>query len=501
MLRTTLALVAAAAVGVGSLHAQVDSTHTPSKATMTLPQVGDSVRGLDKRMGLLEKALSGLKGLKVSGYVQTEWEHFDQTSSSGGRALYSDARKNFVTIRRGRIKFHQKIGDAMSVTIQPDLTESGVTMKDAYLTLDLLDDDALRLDAGSFNRPNYEVELSSSVREVAERSQIVRAFSPTERDLGAMLTVRPRLGESFTPRLQLGLFNGPGVRPEIDAFKDLMGRLTATLPLGADAPVKVDVGASYYYGGIPQTGRAFIEWSDGRQIVSGETGSLGGWGNNRNYGVESQITMSILPIGTTTVRAELLSGQRATPGAAATPATVGTVKTAEGIDSIRVVPGSPAGLMAIRRQMGYYVYLVQNLGKDFQLGLRYDALDRNTDVAGTEVMSASDASSSVLAVGLDYFWRNFRLMLCYEIPRFAAGEAIQVDPATKAPVDALRDEDLKDNKTRRRLRARFFPPGGGRPLCTRAPGPWSLSMLSLLHTPPASRSECSPIFADCPYAL
>jgi hypothetical protein len=450
MQRFLLSLFVAAAMSLGVAHAQDGEEPTPTDSDteqtttpMTPEELDETVRGLGERATLIEGELEKLKAIKISGYVQAEWQHFDQTSSLGGRAFYSDARKNFFTIRRGRIKFHHKLGDVMSYTIQPDISEGGVTLKDAFMSLNFFTNDELRLDAGSFNRPNYEVELSSGARESTERSQVVRAFYPNERDLGVMLSSRLELMENFDPRIQLGVFNGPGPLREVDAIKDIIGRITFPIPIGSDSPVQIDLGASYYYGGIPQTGARIIQFADGvaDTIANPESGGMAGFGNNRNVGVESQIYLDLLPFGGTIVRGEFLTGQRATAGNTATSATIGTVKTADGRDSIRVVPGTAATPLTLRNQMGYYVYFIQNIGDDLQLVAKYDAFDRNADLEGTAVKSFAESASSVLGLGVNYFWEHFRFTLYYEMPRFAAEE--------------LGAEDAKDNKTTVRMQYRF----------------------------------------------
>jgi len=456
-----IASLAALLLSLGVVNAQESGGPSGSGAaeptTPTLEQLGDSVRELEERTTRNEDDLARLKAIRISGYVQSEWQHFDQTTSAGGRALYSDSRKNLFTIRRGRIKVQHRLGDVMSYAIQTDVTEAGVSIKDAFISMSLLPRDGLRLDAGMFNRPNFEVELSSSAREATERSQVVRAFYPGERDLGVMVSSRPELAAGFAPRLQLGIFNGPGTSREVDAIKDIAARVSVPVPLGERSPVAFDLGGSFYYGGIPQTGARVIEFADGAAdtVDNAETGGMAGFGNNRNIGVESQIRLELLPIGATVLRGELLSGQRATAGSPSTPATVGMVRTSDGRDSIRVTAGTPATPLVIRRQMGYYVYLVQNLGDDLQFVARYDFFDRNTDLAGAEVPSAGEAASSVLGIGLNYTWEKIRLTLYYEMPRFAADEAIQIDPSTRRAIDAMRNEDAKDNKTTLRLQYRF----------------------------------------------
>lgn len=476
MHRLLLVILTALSVSVNTLGAQgndessapTGDTARPTPDVPTLPdesspapmsdeEVEETVRGLNERATLLEQEVAGIKAIKIGGYVQTEWQHFDQSTSAGGRAFYSDARKNVFTVRRGRIKFQHKLGDVMSYTIQPDITEAGVSIKDAFLSLNFFTNDELRLDAGMFNRPNYEVELSSSTRESTERSQVVRAFYPGERDLGVMFSSRLEVAEGFDPRMQLGLFNGPGTRTELDAVKDIIGRLVLPLPLGSDSPVQVDLGASYYYGGIPQKGSTIQVWeNDSSMIVENtESGGMAGFGNNRNFGIEGQVYLDVLPFGGTIIRGEFLSGQRATAGASATSATVGIVKDSGGKDSIRIVPATAATPLTIRNQMGYYIYLVQNISSDFQLVAKYDRFDRNTDQSASKVVASTESAASVLGIGMNYFYENLRFTLYYEMPAFAEDEAVQIDPATRKPIDDLRNVDAKDNKTTFRIQYKF----------------------------------------------
>jgi hypothetical protein len=425
-------LLVALAMSVSVAHAQ-DSNgdrHDPKSDTTRARKTPEE---LDERTTAVEGEIAKLKAVRISGYVQTEWQHFDQRSSVGGRALYSDPRKNLFTIRRGRIKFQHKTS-TMSMVLQPDITERGVVVKDAFAEFYVVPKGELTINVGIFSRPNYEVELSSSAREATERSQVVRAFYPDERDLGVMFTTHQKLGDGFTPRLQLGIFNGVGTTPEIDPFKDIITRLTFPLPLGRESKLHVDLGASYYYGGIPQTGDSITRTVEGKNtlVLNDESGDLAGFGNRRNIGVEAQISLDLLPIGSTILRGEFLDGRRPTAGVAAVRR-----------DTLTFTPAVNARALQIRNQRGFYAYLVQNLGTGLQLVARYDMFDRNTDLAGAQVTRSDDAAVSVLGVGLNAFIENLRITAFYEMPTMATDEVV-------AGIG-----DLKDNKTTIRFQYKF----------------------------------------------
>lgn len=443
MRRLALAVLATLVVSGGMLHAQENDSETAPSQTSP-EELEETVNGLGERATLLETEVEKLKALKISGYVQAEWQQFDQTGSVGGRAFYSNANRNLFTVRRGRIKFQHRLGTLMSYTIQPDITETGVRIKDAFATINILPDDELTFNIGMFNRPNYEVELSSSARESAERSQVVRAFYPDERDLGLMFTLRESLFENFDPRLQVGIFNGPGTAAENDPLKDIIARLTFPLPLGSESPVQIDLGASFYHGGVPQTGDSIVRTVDGSKVTvaNDATGSMRGMGNKQNFNIEGQIYLDLLPIGGTIIKGEFLTGRRPTGATAATPATVGTARDSTGADIIRIIPGTAARPLQIRNQSGFYAYFIQNIGTPLQLVAKYDMFDRNTDISGTRVTALDDAAVSVLGFGAHIFYENLRITAWYEIPTFAADENRVA-------------EDIKDNKTTIRFQYKF----------------------------------------------
>ncbi|MCC7437571.1 MAG: hypothetical protein IT211_03650 [Armatimonadetes bacterium] len=442
LIRKFLVLSALAGLSIGIAHAQQEGDGTEPTSP---EEVQGDVETIKERMDLAEGTLEKLTQLKISGYIQAEWQHFDQTTSPQGRALFSDPRRNAFLIRRGRIKFQHR-SSWLTAVLYPDISERGVVLKEAYVDFGLLPDNELNITVGSFNRPNYEVEISSSNRESTERAQVTRAFYPDERDLGLMATYYPTIAESFTPKLQVGLFNGGGATAasEVDPYKDIIARLTFPLPLGAESPVQIDLGASLYHGGIPVATDSLLETVDGKTklVFNDATGDLRGLGNRKNFNVEGQIFLDLLPIGGTIIKGEVMTGSRPTAGTAATSASVGITKGSDGKDSIRIVPGAAAKPVQVRNQMGYYGYFIQNFGSSAQLALKYDYFDRNTDMEGAQVTSSGDVAVGVLGFGGSVFVGNARITLWHEIP------TTEQDSFGGA-------EDLKDNKTTVRFQYKF----------------------------------------------
>lgn len=380
--------------------------------------------------------------IDISGYIQAEWQHFDLAEDQNDRGIYSDERKNLFLIRRGRLKASHTSDEGIQGVIQIDATERGMAIKDAYLTVPLLDSSLLDVTVGLFNKPNYEVELSSRKRESPERSQVVRAFYPGERDLGFMFTSSPLRG-SFSPTLQLALFNGTGTKPEDDPYKDITARLHIPIPMGEDSDVDLAVGALYYIGGLELQDDTVVTYADGQEVLEQRdiSGSSPGYGNRSHVGLELQIGLDLLPLGTTELRGEFMFGSM--PDRSTRDVMQIESISNEG-DSIQLFDTTfvPVPTVAIRNQAGYYVTLVQELSDHLSVAAKYDVFDRNTDLSGSDVNSTDDRASSILGFGLLAEFGPVRLTGWYEIPSFAPDEARYTDGA-----GVVHAEDLKDNKT------------------------------------------------------
>ncbi|MGQ9526072.1 MAG: porin, partial [Armatimonadota bacterium] len=128
-------------------------------------------------------------------------------------------------VRRARLKASHA-GDRSSYTFQIDATEKAVELRDAYVNWKPRSN--FTLWAGQFKVPfGFEIEQSSSDREMPERAEVIRKLFPGERDRGLRVTYLP----SHKTALDLALFNGNGVvtTPDLDNHKDVVARVRHTV--------------------------------------------------------------------------------------------------------------------------------------------------------------------------------------------------------------------------------------------------------------------------------
>jgi hypothetical protein len=149
-----------------------------------LSEVNDKVSGLTERLATDEADLGKLTKIKISGYIQAQYQYFESP------ALLSTTN-NYFSIRRARVKITYEALDGIKFVLQPDFSPGALSLKDAYVVLNDRWTKTFSLTAGKFNRPNYEVEYSSSQRELPERSSVIKALYPGERAIGAKLEFNP----------------------------------------------------------------------------------------------------------------------------------------------------------------------------------------------------------------------------------------------------------------------------------------------------------------------
>jgi hypothetical protein len=72
--------------------------------------------------------------------------------------------------------------------LQPDFSTGNLALKDAYTVVKFTKiKKPVTLWIGQMNRPNYDVEYSSSSRELLERAKVTTTIYPGEREIGAKL--------------------------------------------------------------------------------------------------------------------------------------------------------------------------------------------------------------------------------------------------------------------------------------------------------------------------
>jgi len=394
-------------------------------ATAQTPSPTPSSDSVAARLTDVERLASILQGLTVNGWVQAEWQQFDQGTDQGGRAIFADQRRNLFTIRRARLRLQHTISKLAGYSFQINGNETGVSLVDAYVYAQPFSTDQLTITLGQQNRPNGEVIRSSAFRESIERAQVVRALYPNERDLGLVIGVHQEVLPGFAPQLQVGLFNGVGIAAETDPYKDIVARLVLPVMSAKESPVKLDIGGSIYHGGVPQASDTVLQSRNNEidTVLSPRQGNNPGWGNRQNFNIEAEARMDLTSLGTTTVRGEYITGRR--------PVMEGRT-------------GSQ--LLHVRNLSGFYAYFVQNIGTWGQVAAKYEGYDRNTDLAGSAVRAAADLGYTVLGFGVNIFVDKARFTLWYEMPHTATGELPLADGT--AP-------DITDNKTTVRFQYRW----------------------------------------------
>jgi hypothetical protein len=421
-----------------------------------------SSEAADSLNGKIENVKSDvdlLKRLKVTGYIQAQWQFADTagavTPYSGG--AFPIATDNRFAVRRGRIKFSYE-NELSTFVLQIDATEKGVALKDAYVAVKDPWAQFVTLTAGVFNRPfGYEIAYSSSARETPERARVTQNLFPGERDLGAMITLQPKKGTKYEwIKLDAGLFTGNGINPEFDTKKDFIGHLYFA-KANKSENIKFGAGVSYYNGGVFQ-GTKFI-YTPGEAIDVTQPGLVDSTASNKNsfakrqyIGFDAQFSIQS-PIGFTTIRGEYITGQQP----AGKNTSVSTTSLAAGKSVLDFDT-------YIRKVSGGYVYFIQNIGQTKnQLVLKYDWLDPNTKVSGTEIVSKSaagkntglgiaDIKFTTLGIGWNYrFNSQVKFMAYYEI--------VKNEETGLSPVGLNRtldtSKDLKDNVFTLRVQYKF----------------------------------------------
>ena len=391
-------------------------------AEKKVEELKSQLEGMDETVKGLETDVAGLKKIKVSGYLQINWEKSEKVSGlSTDPYDAKDYVKSRFRVRRSRVKVNYDAGSTQFV-VQGDFSNAGFELKDAYLEFQERWTKYFAVRLGVFNRPNYEVEYSSSQRESPERSSVVRALYPGERDLGAMLTFAPQ--DLFT--MQLAAFNTSyqgTYKQQNPNFGDYpyyyMALLTKSFVLG---DLGLDVGVHGRFGNIRANTTKVIASdspTSGTARVIDSTSTKVGDGVGRNwFGVEAQLYYDFF--GGMKLLGEYITGSDA--------------------NEISTTGASP-----IRKRdfSGYYVMLVKNLGTDFQFAAKYDSYNPTTKIGESVIDATSELAVSTVGLGLhNYTFPNVRLTLWYDMI------------STKTN-DRILKEDPKDNLLTFRAQYKF----------------------------------------------
>lgn len=432
--KATLAIALFALLGNTVKSQEIENTPIDTLAT--------SVQKIQESLGLMKK-------IKVSGYIQTQFQVADSNGakSYAGGDFPANTDKRFA-VRRGRFKiaYDNKL---TLYTIQVDVTEKGVGIKDAYVKITDPWTQALSLQAGVFDRPfGFEISYSSSMRETPERSRLFQTIFPDEREVGAKLTFQPPKTSQWNfLKIEGGMFNGSGPKAvDFDYQKDFIGNISIA-KTNKKENINWGIRASYYNGGWRQgTNKVYSVASDSLELTAflqdKDTANYGAIAKRQYVGFDAQISIDWLA-GMTTFRGEYIQGQQ--PGTSSTT----TSPSAQ-----------PATDTYLRNFNGYYFYFLQNIAKTKnQLVFKYDVYDPNTGAAGDDIGKSvtppsgktfgktgkSDLMYTTIGIGWVYRWdANVKITAYYDLVKNETSK--NLTGYTK---------DLKDNVFTLRIQYKF----------------------------------------------
>jgi hypothetical protein len=333
------------------------ATDEVKPATPTTEELAAKVESLGEAMTEARNSLEALNRLRVTGYILAQYVNDESSVNELNGA--ATRNKDQFSVREARVKFTYQFSPTSRFVLQPEVASSGVSLKDGYVEFT---EPWTRwhhtLTAGQFNWPfGFEIAYSSSVRELPERSRVIRTLFPSERDRGVQLS-----GAGFEERFkyEVGLVNGTGTLQTFDfnERKDFIGHVRYSLgPL--------DLGASLYRGA---------------ELVATSTNAKGLEFSKNRIGADFQWVTPIQGLG---IRGEYIAGTQ--------PPAAGSSRTK-----------SPD-------VAGWYLYAIQSIGTHHQFAVRLDQYDPNTD--------ASDDATRTLGASYIFHWdANSKMMFSYEHP-------------------------------------------------------------------------------------
>ncbi len=424
-------------------HAQDDNSKTVT--IDSLKQITDEHKmkfaDLDEKISSMDSDLSKLSKIKISGYLQTQYDMYDfqdYKSPVSGASSASPITNSFY-LRRARLKFTYETSQGIKFVLQPDFAFDKVSIKDAYVVLNDKWFNTFSLTVGQFNKLSYDVEFSSGSREFLERTRMTTTLYPNERDLGAKLEANFDTKYAFPLKFQFAIFNGNfgtgaianQVR-DIDSNKDVMARLVYSIKM-PNQGLGIDIGGHGYFGSTkvlpvavtnPVTPAVvFLDVNN-----NSFTPNVGDTLKKDWFGVETQIYYDFL--GGTSLKAEYITGTLS-----------GTTNAAQTYGAF--------GANKVREFNGFYTSFMKNIGKSNQAVFRFDMYDPNTKLSGNDVIKADDLKYTTYTFGWQYFYdENLKVVLGYTMPVNEKSDLVGGDYLSA-------NDDKKDSTFSIRLQAKF----------------------------------------------
>ena len=405
MKRSALALLLCAVIACAApSRARADEAPPTDSSAVTRAELQGLLDGLNEQFQALQADTDKLKKFKFSGYLQARTE-FSETSNdsvrvSGSPAAFTTPNNTRFYIRRARLKLTYDSSPLSQAVVYFDGgTDRTIRLLEAYVTL--LDpwtpNHDHQLTVGQFNVPfGFEIERSSSVRELPERSRAENVLFSGERDRGL------KLESQWTTQLKttFAILNGGGINsadfPNTDPTrgKDVTARVRWSQGVW-------DAAASYYWG---------------RQVTALTGPDV--WTDKTRLGFDAQGFWTLPKIGGGSLRGEVYAGQDVNADSLRTLVVAPTTA-----NPVRLLRAGANREHLATDMLGWYVMGVQNVGDRFQAVVRYDAYDPNTDLDHDQF--------GRLSLGLNAFYDGFtRLTVSYDAitTDAAAGAGRFTDP-------------------------------------------------------------------------
>lgn len=398
---------------------------------------------LARQVQTLTDELSKMKRLKITGYLQPQWQYIDSAGapSFAGGDFVNGTSPYFsrFMMRRGRFKFTYDF-ENVRLMINTDVTEKGLFMRETYIKVTDPWIKTFSVTAGLLqDQFGFEVTQSSSERETPERARYNQVLFPTERDLGLFGSMElPKSSSLYGLKVDVAVMNGSaGVAPEFDSHKDFTGRVRYART-SKNEKISYGIGASYYYGGyrigsVKDYDFVTLPNGDHGYAFAPDTANTYRVARRNYMGADAQFSIE-WRAGITTLRAEYIMGEQ--PGTATSARSVNTL---------------PTSSIYHRNFNGAYFYFIQNIGQSkFQVVAKYDWYDPNTEVAGTEIGKAGtgtkigDIRFDTFGFGVTYHMnQHVKLTTYYDLVK---NESTLISGYTK---------DIKDNVVTVRLQFKF----------------------------------------------
>ena len=399
---------------------------------------------LAKSIQNINDELKVMKRLKITGYVQPQWQYIDSAGapSFAGGDFTNGTGKYYsrFTMRRGRFKFTYDF-ENVQLMVNTDATEKGLAMRETFVKVTDPWTRMFSLTVGLLQvQFGFEVTQSSSVRETPERARYNQILFSTERDLGAFGSmVLPKTSPLYGLKLDVAVMNGvAGVNPEFDSHKDFTGRLQYSKTTKNEKITWAIAGSSYYGGYRLGTVKDynFATLSNGNKgyEFANDTANYNRVGKRIYMGADAQASFDWKP-GITTLRAEYITGEQ--PGVTANSLSPRAVPTAA---------------IYHRKFNGAYFYFIQNIGQSkFQAVVKYDWYDPNIQIAGKEIGKAGTNTKNVGDIRFD----TYGFGITYKLNAFAKIIVYYDMVKNEETLVPGYEKDIKDNVTTVRMQVKF----------------------------------------------